>query len=164
MSSQKNRMDYKVYPLWQFMSETYGIEEAFSNFGPYRGAGVTPKIIDKNSIEVSMPLTVDNTNYVGSHFGGSLYSMCDPFYMFLLIWNLGEEYIVWDKNARIDFISPGYGVVKVKFYLPDSEFEEVKQIVAKSRKTTRFYSTEILDERGKVVARLEKELYIRMKK
>lgn len=157
-------MDYKVYPLWQFMSETYGIEEAFKNFGPYRGANVTPQIIDKNTIEVSMSQIVSNTNYVGSHFGGSLYSMCDPFYMFLLIWNLGEEYIVWDKSARIDFVNPGYGTVNVQFHLSDTELEEVKQIVAQERKTTRFYTTEILDERGKIVARLEKELYIRKKK
>jgi hypothetical protein len=26
-----------------------------------------------------------NTNYVGTHFGGSLYSMVDPIYMLLLM-------------------------------------------------------------------------------
>lgn len=130
-------------------------------FGPYKGASVSPSIIDKNTVEVSMPLTVSNTNYVGTHFGGSLYSMCDPFYMFLLIRNLGEDYMVWDKSASIEFLKPGKGTVKVLFHISDTELEEIKSITAKERKTTRFYETEIKDESGTVVAKVKKELYIR---
>ena len=40
-------------------------------------------------------------------FGGSLYASVDPFYMIMLIRNLGSEYIVWDKAATIRFKKPG---------------------------------------------------------
>ena len=32
-------------------------------------------------------------NYVGTQFGGSLYSMVDPFYRLMLMENLGRDYI-----------------------------------------------------------------------
>lgn len=161
--TKKSRLDFSVFPLWDFLGDTYGMEEAFKVFGPYRGANIIPKIINKNTIEVSMPLVLSNTNYVGTHFGGSLYSMCDPFFMFLLIWNLGESYIVWDKGAKIDFVNPGKGTVKVVFTLSDEEFETVRQIVKEKKKTIRIYHADVLDENGKIVATVEKELYIRRK-
>ncbi|MCB1160416.1 MAG: YiiD C-terminal domain-containing protein [Leptospiraceae bacterium] len=163
MNKRSSGLNFEVFPMWKFMEETFGSEAAFENFGPYKGASVKPKILNKNTVEVSMPLVISNTNYVGTHFGGSLYSMCDPFYMFILLWNLGEDYIVWDKSAKIEFISPGKGTVKVTFFLSDAEFAEIKEILKNTKKTTRFYKTEIYDENGKVVARLEKELYIRRK-
>ena len=108
-----------------------------------------------------MPLVVSNTNYVGTQFGGSLYSMADPFYMFLLMWNLGPDYIVWDKSAQIEFIKPGAGEVHARFHIPPEEIETVREIVAHERKTTRFYETDILGEAGEVVAHVTKELYVR---
>src|SRR5215831_5992143 len=55
----------------------------FVNFyPPFLGAGVRIKEIseDLRTIEVHMPLRFWNKNYVGTHFGGSLYAMCDPFF------------------------------------------------------------------------------------
>lgn len=161
MEKSKKSLEFSVFPLWKFLSENYGMEEAFRMFAPYKGASVSPSVIDKNTVEVSMPLVVSNTNYVGTHFGGSLYSMCDPFYMFLLIRNLGNDYMVWDKSASIEFVKPGKGTVKVLFHISDAELEEIKNITAKEKKTTRFYETEIKDESGTVVAKVKKELYIR---
>lgn len=163
MENKKNRLEYGVFPLWKFLGDTFGMESAFEQFAPYYGAKISPRIIDKNTVEVTMPLVVSNTNYVGSHFGGSLYSMCDPFFMFILMWNLGEEYIVWDKSAKIEFISPGKGTVKAIFHLEEMEIKTVRQIVAEKKKTTRFYTTEVRGEDNKLVAKVEKELYIRRK-
>lgn len=160
----KSRLVFDVFPLWKFMQDTYGIEKAFENFEPYRGANVKVKIHTQHSVDVFMEQTIGNTNYVGAHFGGSLYSMCDPFYMFLLIWNLGDNYIVWDKSARIEFVSPGKGTVRVNFSISQEEIDEVISILMKQKKTNRYYSTEIFDENGKVVAKLEKEIYIRKKR
>jgi hypothetical protein len=67
-----------------------------------------------------MGLTRYNRNYVGTQFGGSLYSMVDPFYMLMLMENLGRDYIVWDKAASIDFISPGKGPVYAEFHVDDA--------------------------------------------
>src|SRR3954471_228439 len=86
-------------------------------YPPFLGAGIRVKRLDPDwrTIEVEMKLRRWNTNYVGSHYGGSLYSMTDPFYMLMLIENLGRDYIVWDKSATIRFRRPGKGTVVAKF-------------------------------------------------
>jgi hypothetical protein len=44
---------------------------------------------DFRDVQVSMGLGWYNRNYVGTQFGGSLYSMVDPFFMLMLMENLG---------------------------------------------------------------------------
>ena len=68
---------------------------------PFLGAGIRIQYIapDMKSVDVEMKLHFWNANYVGTHFGGSLFAMTDPFYMLMLIANLGSDYIVWDKAA-----------------------------------------------------------------
>lgn len=161
MRNREILLAYQVNPLWKFLEETYGFEEAFRMFKPYEGANILPKLIDQNTMVVSMPLIVSNTNYVGTHFGGSLYSMCDPFFMFLLMKNLGKDYMVWDKGAKIDFVKPGEGTVTATFHLPDSEFTDIKTILQKEKKTIRTYEVEVVGEDGKTVAKISKDLYIR---
>ncbi|MDF3820871.1 YiiD C-terminal domain-containing protein [Leptospira sp. 96542] len=153
---KSTNLGFVVHPLWSFLRTTFGMDEAFKMFGPYKGANVIPKLLDQYTYEVQMPLVLSNTNYVGTHFGGSLYSMCDPFYMFLLIENLGSNYIVWDKSASIQFLKPGRGTVKVRFSITEEEIKEIKTIVAEKRKTTRNYSADIYDEDGTHVASLQK--------
>lgn len=161
MTEKKKRIEFSVFPLWKFIEDTFGMNQAFRQFGPYQGASIQPNIVDRNTIEVIMPLVLSNTNYVGAHFGGSLYSMCDPFFMYILMQNLGKDYIVWDKSAKIEFVSPGKGTVKALFFIPDEEVSLIKEIVMRDKKTTRNYQTEVLSEEGKLVARVEKEIYIR---
>lgn len=161
MNIKKKAIEYNINPLWKFLEENYGLEEAFAIFGPYAGASIKPKLIDNFTIEVSMPLVITNTNYVGTHFGGSLYSMCDPFYMFILMRNLGNEYMVWDKSAKIDFLKPGTGVVKAKFHIPNEEIQEIRNLLNTQKKTIRTYQTQVLNEDKAIVAQVTKELYIR---
>ena len=132
---------------------------------PYFGAGVRVKLLDENSlkIKVSMPLRKLNSNYVGVHFGGSLYSMCDPFYMFMLIQQLRDDHIVWDKAAFIDFIRPGKGTVRAHFKLDLKEVEDIKKQALENFSVQPKFECEITDEKGDVVARLEKHLYVRRK-
>ena len=60
---------------------------------PFLGAGIRVKQIapDYKEVVVSMKLRWYNRNYVGTHFGGSLAAMTDPFYMLMLINTLGSE-------------------------------------------------------------------------
>lgn len=157
---------YGVNPLWKFLTENYEIGETFSLFGPYNGANI--KISEGpypgKSIVSSMELIPGNLNYVGTHFGGSLYSMCDPFFMLLLIRALGDGYIVWDKSATIDFLKPGYGKVSAMFYIPDEEIENIKKELDAKRKMDKEYFVDVKDENGQIVARVKKILYIRKKK
>jgi hypothetical protein len=56
-------------------------------YPPYLGAGVRVTRIadDFHSLDVEMRLRPWNRSYVGTHFGGSLFSMVDPFFMIVLI-------------------------------------------------------------------------------
>jgi acyl-coenzyme A thioesterase PaaI-like protein len=94
---------------------------------PFLGAGIRISHIasDMKSVDVRMKLHFWNANYVGTHFGGSLFAMTDAFYMLMLMANLGREYIVWDKAATIRYRKPGKGTVRAEFRLSDSQIEDV---------------------------------------
>ncbi|MCX7633913.1 MAG: DUF4442 domain-containing protein [Turneriella sp.] len=155
------RLKQQVYPRWLELAQKFGFEKSFEHFGPYAGAGIKVRLIDDWTVESSMALTESNTNYVGTHFGGSLYSMCDPFFMFLLMRHLGEGYIVWDKAATIEFVRPGIGTVSARFHIEPSEVAWLREELQKTKKLNREYHCEVRDEEQKVVARVAKVLYIR---
>jgi len=134
-------------------------------YPPYLGAGVRVRHIsaDFRELRVSMGLGWYNRNYVGTQFGGSLYSMVDPFYMLMLMENLGRDYIVWDKAAAIDFIAPGQGPVFAQFNIDQALLDEIRQQTAGGDKYLPQLQVEIHDGAGTLVARVDKTLYVRLK-
>lgn len=133
---------------------------------PYLGAGIRVTRIaeDLRSFEVRMKLRWYNRNYVGTHFGGSLYSMCDPFFMLILIEGLGSGYEVWDKAASIRFRRPGRGTVTARFQISEDEIEAVRREADANGKTEPRFTVEVLDEAGEVVAEVEKLLHVRRRR
>jgi acyl-coenzyme A thioesterase PaaI-like protein len=106
-------------------------------YAPYSGAGVLITHIadDASEIRVEMSLTDKNVNLVGTHFGGSLYSMVDPHLMILLLQRLGPGYIVWDKEAHIDFRKPaGMGTVHATIRITDEEVVAIRSATANGDK------------------------------
>ena len=150
----------------QWFASASAMRRMLSTFAPYLGAGVKVTEIadDFSSATVEMRQHWYNTNYVGTHFGGSLYSMADPHYMLLLMRRLGKGYIVWDKSASIDFIRPGKGTVRAHFELTDERVEEIKRLTANGDKHLPEWDIDILDEDGELVARVHKVLYVRKKR
>lgn len=142
------------------------IKLLINSYAPYLGAGVRVTDVDMSAgrVRVEMPLTRINRNYVGVHFGGSLYAMVDPFFMLILINQLGEDYIVWDKAASIDFIAPGRGRVHTIMQISPDEVALIRQLASSSQPIYRTYPVEILAEDGKLIAKVEKVLYIRKKR
>ncbi len=139
----------------------------FVNFyPPFLGAGVRIKEIsaDLHTIEVHMPLRFWNKNYVGTHFGGSLYAMCDPFFMLILLHNLGSDYIVWDKSATIRFKKPGKGLVKAIFHISQERIDEIRAQADAQAKVEPQFQTVVTDTEGTVIAEIDKLLYVRKKK
>jgi len=132
---------------------------------PFLGAGIRVKrqTEDWTEIDVEMKLHWWNRNYVGTHYGGSLYSMADPFFMVMLIQNLGKDYIVWDKSASIRFKKPGRGTVSANFRLSQEQIREIKQALNSQEKIERVFTVEVKDESGNVIAEIEKLLHIRRK-
>jgi len=134
-------------------------------YPPYLGAAVRVTRIseDFRDVEVEMPLRFYNRNYVGTHFGGSLYSMCDPFYMLMLINILGPGYLVWDKAASIRFRKPGKGVMKAAFHLSEGQIADIRAAAETQPKVEPQFQVLIKDAEGNVVAEIDKLLYVKKK-
>ena len=115
------------------------------------------------SADVEMRLRPWNQNFVGTHYGGSLYSMTDPFYMLMLISNLTSEYIVWDKAPHIRFRKPGKGKVRAEFRLTDAQLDDVREQLRNLPKYEPTLLVEVKGEAGDVVAEVQKVLHIRKK-
>lgn len=139
---------------------------AFMNlWPPFLGAGirVTRLTPDWREVDVEMKLRRWNSNYVGTHYGGSLYSMTDPFYMLMLIENLGRDYVVWDKAATIRFKRPGKGTMRAQFRLSEEELAEIKEALRAQPKADRTFVVAVEDETGALVAEVEKVVNVRRK-
>lgn len=118
---------------------------------------------DYREATVTLKLRWYNRNYVGTHFGGSLFAMTDPMYALLLMQRLGGEYIVWDKHAEIEYVTPGRGKVSAFFRIDDEIVETIREATATGEKYLPVFPVEVVDERGDVVARAIRTLYVRRK-
>lgn len=132
---------------------------------PFWGAGIHIDRVSKDfhEVDVSLKLRFWNRNYVGTHYGGSLYSMTDPFYMLMLIQILGKGYIVWDKAATIRFKRPGVTKVHAQFRLTRQQVLGFTEELKTQNKIEPMLVVYIKDEEGNVIAEVDKTLYIKKK-
>jgi acyl-coenzyme A thioesterase PaaI-like protein len=135
-------------------------------YAPYLLAGVhvTEVADDLGSIDVRMALRPWNRNYVGTHFGGSLFAMADPWFMIMLMDQLGSGYVVWDKAGTLRFRKPGRGTVRARFEVPRDRVEEIRRAADAGGKTEPVFSAQITDAQGEVVAEVEKLLSVRRRR
>lgn len=133
---------------------------------PFLFSGVHVRRLDADyrHARVELRMRPWNRNYVGTHFGGSLFSMTDPFWMLLVMQSLGRDYIVWDKAGEIEFVKPGRGTVRASFDLDETTLDALRQATAQGDKHLHWFDTEVIDDAGDVVARVRKQLYIRRKR
>jgi hypothetical protein len=135
-----------------------------SFYPPFLGAGIRVRVTpDLRTFEARMGLHWWSSNYIGTQYGGSLYSMCDPFFMLILVEALGRGYVVWDKQASIRFRRPGRGAVRATFHIPPERVEEIRAAADRDGKVEPVFRVDVLDEHGEVVAEVEKLLYVRKK-
>ena len=138
----------------------------FNLWPPFLAAGirVTRLSPDWREARVELRMRPWNRNYVGTHFGGSLFAMTDPFWMILVKERLGRDYIVWDKAAQIEFVKPGKGTVAAEFRLDDAVLDDLRARAADGGKVLHWFDTYIVDGAGEVVARVRKQVYVRRKR
>ena len=89
--------------------------------------------------------------------------MTDPFYMLMLLANIGDKHFVWDKSATIEFMQPVKTEVRATFTLSE---EVIQHIVAEAEDGKPHYQefeVNVLDTEDKVVAKLTKSVYVRKK-
>jgi acyl-coenzyme A thioesterase PaaI-like protein len=129
----------------------------------FAGIKVTYLAADYREAHVTLKLRWYNRNYVGVQYGGSLMSMTDPWYMLLLMHNLGSDYFVWDKHAEIDYVAPGKTHVHAHFKISDETLAEIREKTANGEKYIPEFSVDILDDHDKLVARVKRRVYIKLK-
>jgi hypothetical protein len=138
----------------------------FNLWPPLMGAGIRITRIqpDWREVDVEMKLRRWNANYVGTHYGGSLYSMTDPFYMVMFIEILGRDFIVWDKSASIRFRRPGCGTVFAKFRITEEQIAEIREALKTQEKIDREFSVDVKSGDGEIIAEVKKLLQFRNRK
>jgi hypothetical protein len=112
---------------------------------------------------VRLKLNLWTRNYVGTIFGGSMFSAADPFHMVLLINCIGKNYIVWDKSAKIDFKKPGKGTLKAEFIYTPEELKNITDTADKNGNYEFKKAVSWIDQKGEVVSTYEKVIYVATK-
>jgi acyl-coenzyme A thioesterase PaaI-like protein len=141
------------------------LEKGMKWWPPFLGAGIRVKSLsdDFRDAVVELKLGRLNRNAVGTHFGGSLYAMTDPFFMIMLLKNLGGDYLVWDKSGSIEYVAPGRGTVSAHFHLSEKRIAEIRAQAAGGEKVLPEFEVYVKDAEGAIVARVRKVLYVRLK-
>jgi hypothetical protein len=142
------------------------LRRAMNCWPPFLGAGIRVKRIapDFSAVDIEMRLTWYNRNYVRTHFGGSLYTMTDPFHMIMTLHRLGAGYIVWDKAGSVEYVAPGRGTVRAEIRISDEQIDDIRRRAANGDKVLPEFAADVVGEDGMVVARVRKTLYVRLKR
>jgi hypothetical protein len=116
---------------------------------------------DLLSVKVRIKLTYKNSNYVGSIFGGSLFSATDPIFMIQLINILDNNYVVWDKAATIKFKRPAKETCYVDFIFTKEEIIQIKNDVAEKKEIDLIKNIKLTNKDKSIVfAEVSKVIYI----
>jgi acyl-coenzyme A thioesterase PaaI-like protein len=158
-------MSQRIDPLKSLLSSHRALKNAMNLWPPFLFSGI--RILefspDFRRVKVRLKKGKLTSNYVGTLFGGSLFSMTDPFFMIMTLRNLGNEYIVWDKRGEVEFVSPGKEAVFAEFNISEDDLLEIKSNVSKDGKYLKWFEVEIKTAEGVVVAIVRKQIYARSK-
>lgn len=114
---------------------------------------------DFRELHVGLEKNIRTLNRVGTVYGGSIYSSVDPYFMLMMMWILGTEYVVWDKAAKVKFLRPITGKVKARFFLSEELIEKTKKEISEKGETVFDLPLKYEDESGTLYATFEKTVY-----
>lgn len=148
-------MKHKFYTRW-----------LFNLWPPFLFTGIHLTKISKDFRQISVKLSLRfwNANYVGTQYGGSIFSMADPFYMIMLIENLGRDYTVWDKSSTIRFLKPGRTNLLADFQLTEEDLALIRSEIEEHGKVNWERTVKIKDTHDEVIAEVDKIISIKRKK
>lgn len=151
-------------PTWrEVLNDPAVLRRGLNVWPPFRFAGI--RVIDIQpgfrGATVELRLTPLSRNYMGTQYGGSMFSMTDPFWTILVSQNLGRDYIVWDKRAEIEFVAPGRTDVRTTFAVTDELIAELKERAEGGAKVLHWLENDIVAKDGTLVARVRRQLYVR---
>lgn len=151
--------------LSQVISSAGGLKFFMNLWPPYLFSGIRIEKIssDFREVQVALRERFYNRNYVGTHFGGSLFAMLDPFFMLMVMRNLDRCFYVWDRSGTIEFVKPGRGRVFSNMKIEQAHIDDILMQTASGKKYEPEFEAQIKDEAGQLVAVYRKTLYIRLK-
>jgi len=114
-------------------------------------------------IKVQLLFNYKTKNYVGTIYGGHMYSAVDGIYVIQLIHILGDNYIVWDKSAKIKFKRPANKTLFADFRLTKELINRIKKDILHYKKKDYNLSVNLRDLNGNIYAEVEKVIYIASK-
>ncbi|MCL9782577.1 DUF4442 domain-containing protein [Vibrio sp. S4M6] len=132
---------------------------------PFWGSGI--KIVsisdDFRSVSVRLKFRWWNKNANRAQYGGSIFSLTDPVYALMLMGILGKEYYVWDKEASINFIKPGYSDLYADFIISDDQISTILSSTLNGEKCFPEFVVRVKDKSDEVVSEVQRVLYVRKK-
>ena len=147
----------------KFISKSKVMKYGFNLSPMYRrtSAKVTYISEDFSKIQIKLPYSYKNANYVNTIFGGSMFSAVDPFPMTQLMNLIGDDYVIWDKAAEIFFRRPAKEDLYAEFTYSIEELDEIKQ-KAKANNEFEIIKTTQLTNKDKsiVFCEVRKKVYI----
>lgn len=135
----------------------------FFNISPmYRRTGgrIVSSSDNLDNIKIKLKLNYKTRNYVGTMYGGHMYSCLDGIYMVQLINLLGKDYVVWDKAATIKFKRPGTSALFAEFHISKELIEKIKADVEEQNEIDLTMDVNLVDSSGTICAEVEKTIYI----
>ena len=115
-------------------------------------------------VQIKLPISYKNKNYVNSIFGGSLFSSVDPIPMIQLINLIGNDYVVWDKSSEIYFRKPAKENLFAEFIFTNVEIDEIKKKIRTENEIDIVKNTSLTNKEKTIVyCEVKKTIYIAKK-
>ncbi len=158
-------MPQKVGAIKRLLSSASAMRWGMNIWPPFLFSGIQVRHIspDFRHARIRLAKTPLTTNYFGTQFGGSMFSMVDPFWMFMVYRNLGADYVVWDRRGEIDFEAPGRTALHAEMTLAEETIREIRARADAGEKVLHWFELELLDDARTVVAKIRKQVYVRRK-
>ena len=91
--------------------------------------------------------------------------MCDPLYMYMLVLNLGEDYLLWDKLTEVNYLKATDEDIYIELRLEKETLNKLKKELDKKKKVSQLFEIEIKTKKTQeVVMTLKRIIYIRKMK
>ena len=119
---------------------------------------------DLMRVQIRLPISWKNKNYVGSVFGGSMFSAVDPIPMVQLINVIGDGYVVWDKAAHVRFRAPARQDLYAEFVYTQAQVDGIAAMADAEGETEITVTTQLTDQdQTTVFCEVDKTIYVATK-
>lgn len=158
-------MPQRIDPLKRFLDSPGRMRAALNIWPTYAACGVRVKHISNDWRRAVIVLKKGrlNSNYFGTQFGGTMFSMVDPFFAVMAYHALSDsgEYVVWDKAGEIEFVKPGHTDLRAELVITEDDLAQIRGAAQNGDKVLRWFSVDLTDTKGETVAKVRKQLYVR---